>query len=229
MMDGRPIIAVAASAPGRCGNYVDALSRLGAVALEACGDVDPMTCDGLLLPGGGDVDPALYGREREPACEAPDRALDDRQLRALQGFVRAGKPVLGICRGHQLINVCFGGTLIQDIPQKAVHDWDDGVNEDKSHPVRAAAGTFPAALHGERFSVNSAHHQAVDRLGGELVAAAWSDDGVLEAFFHRTLPVYGVQWHPERMCFARARRDTVDGAKLIGWFVELCAGRRKGV
>ena len=75
------------------------------------------------------------------------------------------------------------------------------------------------ALYGERFTVNSAHHQCVDRLGDGLRAAAWSEDGVIEACRHKSLPVYSVQWHPERMCLCHTRADTVDGGTLFRWFI----------
>ena len=147
--------------------------------------------DALLLPGGGDLAPWRYGQENtasrglEPERDAAELALLDR-------FTAAGKPVLGICRGLQTINVFFGGTLLQDIPG---HSAECG--RDRMHPVRSA-GLF-ARLLGERGSVNSAHHQAAGRLGSGLEAAQWSPEGVTEALVHRRLPVWAVQWHPERL------------------------------
>ena len=158
----------------------------------------------------------------EPLCDPPDDALDEMQLTVLDRFVKAGKPVLGTCRGHQIINVYFGGTLIQHLPQSPRHRRDPGASTDKAHPTRAAEGSFLAQLYGTDFTVNSAHHQAVEIPGKDIEVVQWSDDGVVEAFHHTKLPVYGVQWHPERMCFANRRMDTVDGADLFQWFIGQC-------
>ena len=205
-------------------NYLDALSALGAAGEVVRTAEAAEGCAGLLLPGGGDSDPALYGQENV-ACQGVDRALDDLQLAALNAFVRAEKPVLGICRGHQLINIYFGGTLIQHLPASRLHSRDKGVDEDKVHMTRAVPGGFLHALYGESFAVNSSHHQAVDVLGKGLTAVQWSSDGVIEGLAHERLPILAVQWHPERMCFAHARGDTVDGARVIGMFLEDCKRR----
>ena len=147
------------------------------------------------------------------------------QMSALDAFVKAEKPVFGICRGHQLINVFLGGTLIQDLPQAQTHSRC-GASVDKVHVVRSESGSLLHALYGERFSVNSAHHQAIERLGEGLVITQWAPDGVIEAVEHTTLPVFSVQWHPERMCLERARNDTVDGSLVIRYFLKLCAERK---
>ena len=200
------------------------LSALGALPVGVGADVDAEGFDGLLLPGGGDIAPSRYG-QADAGCLYVDPALDDMQFAALGAFVKAGRPVLGICRGHQLVNVYFGGTLIQHLPESPAHSRDTGDAGDKVHPTRAKEKSFLYDLYGPRFATNSAHHQAVDRPGEGLQAVQWSEDGVVEGIAHRTLPVWGVQWHPERMCFAHARADTVDGAKVIEMFLNRCRGR----
>ena len=202
-------------------NYFAALDALGAQGCKIAADTPADEYAGLLLPGGGDVDPARYGQENR-GSGGIDPDLDALQFAACDHFVRAKKPVLGICRGHQLVNVYFGGTLIQDLPSGGVHDWDPGESADKVHVSTALPGTWIAALYGERYPTNSAHHQAVDRPGRGLVIDSYSEDGVVEAMHHESLPVYAVQFHPERMCFAHRRDDTVDGSVLLRWFLSLC-------
>lgn len=167
--------------------YRQALRTVGA---EAASGRDPLRCDALLLPGGGDLDPALYGQEKQ-GSHPPDRTRDREELALLDAFVQAGKPVLGICRGMQVLNVYFGGTLLQDIPG---HSQKHG--KDSNHGV----DTAPSILYNRQWSqVNSAHHQAVDCLGQGLRAIQWAEDGTIEGIVHGRLPVLGVQYHPERL------------------------------
>lgn len=221
MKDGTVTIAIPLLNDEKHKNYFDALEYLGARGVQVDGACDPGDFDGLLLPGGGDLNPALYGAVKCAECGVPDDALDALQMAAMGAFVKARKPVLGICRGHQLINVYFGGTLIQHLPDCACHRKAAG-SGDEVHAVHARKGTALERMYGCDFCTNSSHHQAIDRLGEGLEIVARSEDGVAEAVRHRTLPVCGVQWHPERMGFAHARRDTVDGAKMIQWFLDRC-------
>lgn len=193
--------------PEQFPNYVRALTALGAAVRHT----GPERCEALLLPGGGDVDPRRYGRENAGSREI-DPERDAREFAALRLFIDAGKPVLGICRGAQVINVFFGGTLIQHLEG---HSQIDGV--DRLHGSRAADPAL-LALYGERFTINSSHHQTVERLGTGLVAVQWADDGVIEGIRHRELPVFAVQWHPERL-----RRPT-DGWLLLGQWLETVSG-----
>ncbi len=207
-------------------NYLKAVSGVGAVpvpvtAPEAAGDFD-----GLLLPGGCDIDPARYGQKNN-GSEGMNRALDELQFGMLDVFVKAGKPVFGICRGHQMINVYFGGTLIQHIATTQRHTRGAGANQDKAHTSHAEKGSWLERLYGSEFFVNSSHHQAADKLGEGLVARQWAEDGIVEALEHRTLPIYCVQWHPERMCFRYRREDTVDGSLVLADFVETCRKRKQ--
>lgn len=160
--------------------------------------------DALLLPGGGDMEPWRYGQENA-ASRGLEPERDQAELRLLQEFTAAGKPVLGVCRGLQVINVFFGGTLAQDVPGHGA--WEDG---DRLHSVRTVPSPLPPLLAGR---VNSAHHQAADRLGSGLRAVQWAEDGVTEALCHRRLPVWAVQWHPERL------GNRSPGRRLMGAFL----------
>ncbi|MCI8422597.1 MAG: gamma-glutamyl-gamma-aminobutyrate hydrolase family protein [Lawsonibacter sp.] len=201
-------------------NYFDALTQAGAVPVGGYCPSPDLTCDGLVLCGGGDLDSALFGQENR-GSEAPDHARDAAELALFQAFFQAGKPILGICRGMQVINVALGGTLIQDLPPeaRARHTGPEG---DLVHPVRALEGSLLHDLYGAVFSVNSSHHQAVDRLGEGLRATAWAEEGFPEALDWIDRRIMAFQFHPERMAFSRRRPDTVDTAELLRAFEALC-------
>lgn len=175
--------------------------------------------DGLVLPGGGDIAPSLFHAKNQGSYEI-DEPLDRFQLQVLETFIQAGKPVLGICKGLQIINVYFGGTIIQDLPEYSlsVHKYE---GKDKVHLTKAAGGTFPERLYGSFPVTNSAHHQGVGSVGDGLLVAQYAYDFVIEAMYHKTLPILGVQWHPERMCFSHANPETVDGSLLLSYFITL--------
>ena len=187
----------------RLKNYENALALVGAPLAKT-----PEEADVLLLPGGGDMHPRFYGQEMN-GSEDLDEARDARELMLIGDFLRAGKQVVGICRGLQVLNVYFGGTLRQHIDG---HSQINGA--DRLHAINTAPGLL-RELYGARCTVNSAHHQAVWRLGTGLQVLACADDGTVEAVGHKMLPVFAVQWHPERLCGAFARPETVDGAGLL--------------
>ena len=189
-------------------------------------NVNAADWDGLLLCGGSDMDPAFYGKAIDGSVEI-DRKRDETELAALEAFLKAGKPVMGICRGFQLLNVAFGGTLIQNLPNVPFHRSEEPFRS--VHNVTAAGDSLFARYYGETFSVNSCHHQGVERLGNSLRATAFSPDGLTEALEHTTLPVFGVQWHPERLCGEYLREDAVDGAPLFSYFVRLCQMKKQNL
>ena len=202
-------------------NYVEALEQSGAAVLCALDRGAVQEAQGLLLPGGGDMDPVYYGEKRNGSME-PEVFLDEGQWGLLKAFVQAKKPVLGICRGLQLINVFFGGSLYQDLAERDAHVQKDG--KDQVHPVKAVPqrGGIFSELYGEEFMVNSAHHQGVKEVGEGLRLCLLSGDGVVEALVHESLPIWGVQFHPERMGFSHKNPQTVDGARIFGAFMKLC-------
>ena len=157
--------------------------------------------DGLLLTGGGDIDPGRYGAQPHPRTSRVSGPRDAAELELLDAATQAGLPVLGVCRGMQLVNVARGGTLCQHLPDDAGHAPAPGMFG--SHPVRVAAGTRLAGIlgaNGDGVDVPTAHHQAVDRLGEGLVATAWAEDGVVEAVEAGAAGdpfLVAVQWHPE--------------------------------
>ena len=181
-------------------NYTAALERLGAAVERRNAEA----CDALLLPGGGDIDPRRYG-QRPTRSQDIDAARDACELALFRRFAAEGKPILGICRGLQLVNVALGGTLCQHIDG---HSRADGA--DRRHLVRTDDALL-LSLYGERFPVNSAHHQRAARLGVGLRAAAWAEDGTIEALRHEALPIFAVQWHPERL--------GAEGSRLLAAFL----------
>ena len=204
-------------------NYEKAIQAVGGRPEGGyCPAVD-IGCDGLLLCGGADVDPAYFHQENHGSVGIDSRR-DAAELALIQAFLSAKKPILGICRGLQIINVALGGSLIQDLPPhlQAVHTHDPGSDADKIHLVRAANDSFFAQTYGPLFSVNSSHHQAVDALGDGLRPVLWAEGDIIEGLEHTSLPIFCVQFHPERMSFAKRREDTVDGAPIFQRFLQMC-------
>ena len=167
--------------------------------------------DGLLLPGGGDLDPSRYG-ESNTASRCIDNQLDTKQLKLLAKFVKAKKPVLGICKGIQLINVYFGGSLYQDVSGHM------GVN----HTVTCCkSGSLMEKLYGNSLTAYSSHHQAIKKLGKGLVVTQKCGN-VVEAIEHKTLPIYGVQWHPDLMMNLNVG-GKAQAQKLIRYYLKQCS------
>jgi len=190
--------------------------------------------DGLVLSGGGDLDPALYGAEPHAEAGAPNPVRDSAELALCRQALASGLPLLGICRGLQVINVALGGTLHQHLPDLVGNDSHSPEESGYgSHKVSVASGAQLAAILGRsEAAVPTHHHQAIDRLGAGLVASAWTDDGVIEAVEFMQTPVewqpgsatapfmVAVQWHPE------AGDDPSLFAALIAAASQPGAGRR---
>ena len=161
--------------------------------------------DGLILTGGEDVDPAWYHTELSPLTNPPDRQRDLFELALFAAARQRELPILGICRGIQLINVALGGTLYQDVPSERPGpvDHNRGVaRADRSHAIRLTRGSLAAeALGTTSLRVNSFHHQAVRDLAPKLVATGWSEDDLIEAVESAEGEPWmlAVQWHPEEM------------------------------
>lgn len=213
-------------APDGGANYRAAVAGAGGLPGAGYCPAPDLTCDGLILCGGGDIHCAQYGQE-DRGSHPPDLERDRAELALFRAFFAAGKPILGICRGLQLINVALGGTLIQDLP-RALRDLHTSPQGDLVHTVRARPGSLLHRLYGPDFSVNSAHHQAIDRLGEGLTVSAWAEQDIPEALQWEDRRIFAVQFHPERMSFARRRPDTVDGEAVFHTFVEICRGNAPG-
>ena len=180
---------------GQTTNYENACTQAGLSAYTSLSISELCTCDGLILPGGGDITPLFYGQAQN-GSRSIDTELDILQIQALDFFVHNHKPILGICKGMQLINIYFGGTLVQDMPNSAYHQHPDG---DILHPSSALPGSILHKLYGENFIINSNHHQAIDKLAKSLCVIQSAPDGIIEGFIHHTLPILALQWHPERI------------------------------
>ena len=200
------------------------LDRIDAEVILGLEPTDTSCLDGacgLLLPGGGDIDPALYGRERHPRTHNVSHRRDAFELTLIAEALERDMPIFAICHGMQLLNVHFGGTLEQhlaDDPTRLDHDRDRPRAE-PVHKVSVEERTTLAAAMGRSGDVNSHHHQGLDLVPDALEKIAWAEDGVLEAVVAPEYSwVLGVQWHPEAMA------DTdLDQRGLFEMFVEAAA------
>ena len=163
-------------------------------------------CDGLLVPGGIDIDPSLYGESPDIHLGEVDAALDKAELISLQTALSDSMPVFGICRGLQLMNVFCGGTLYQDLPSQ----FDGELIPHRQTSARSEVSHTAAILPDSRLysmlgcdivSVNSLHHQAVKKLGKSLSVSALAEDGVVEGIEHENGSWFAVQWHPEELTY----------------------------
>ncbi|MEV8068819.1 gamma-glutamyl-gamma-aminobutyrate hydrolase family protein [Streptomyces sp. NPDC085995] len=156
--------------------------------------------DGLVVSGGPDVEPARYGAERHPRTGPAHTVRDAWESALIEAALAAGRPLLGICRGMQLLNVVLGGTLVQHLPDEVGHGGHCGPpGVFARHTVKPVPGTLLAATLPGEVTVSTYHHQAVDRLGAGLVAGAHAEDGTVEAVELPTAKAFAlaVQWHPE--------------------------------
>ena len=189
--------------------------------------------DGLLLQGGADMSPKSYGESPINPAWAGDEVRDAYEIELFHEFVSQGKPVFGICRGHQVINVALGGSLYQDIatqcPGGACSHRDDKLYDQHFHDVRVLPGTWLSRLYPnmETAKINTIHHQAIKGLGEGLVVEAMSEpDGMVEAVrWEGHSFVVGVQWHPEFM--DPKDPSLFDSRPLLRAFLAACEHRKK--
>ncbi len=184
-------------------DYGSSVAAAGGLPVELSRDADVADIisrlDGLILTGGADLDPSHYGAQPDPKLGSVEVERDAWEF-ALYAQARQRKlPILGICRGFQLINVAEGGTLIQhvELDEGSGHPQWDVDGRSATHQVSCLSGSLIASLIGEEAAVNSLHHQVIGVLAQGLVAEASAPDGVLEAFVIPGSPVLAVQWHPE--------------------------------
>ena len=190
--------------------------------------------DGLVLQGGTDIAPESYGETPLSPEWSGDRIRDRYETGLLRAFMALGKPVMGICRGCQLINVALGGTLYQDIPTQmpeAIAHRDDERYDHQFHEVALVPGSKLAGLYPgvERSEINSIHHQGIKVLAPELeVEARAVPDGMIEAVRWRGPSyLFGMQWHPEFMAQRQIHPDQLDGGPILTEFVEAARARRQ--
>jgi putative glutamine amidotransferase len=210
-------------------DYITSLIKAGAIPLilpiapGSCAEQYTELCDGFLLSGGCDVNPKFFDQDPMPDCGIFDTERDEMEFQLVRQSIKKGKPVFGICRGLQVMNVALGGTLIQDIASELDHpiQHEQKVSRrEGSHRVRLEKDTHLFQVLGEQETVmvNSLHHQSIDRLGDGLRTAAFSADGIIEAMDMTENGLMGVQWHPESMTAGGS--DMMLG--LFKHFVTLC-------
>lgn len=213
--------------------YLRSLTYAGALPLllpleiseEDCRQLIDMV-DGILFTGGDDIHPFLYGEDTHLKCGAVSQARDSLELTLFSMAMEAGKPIFGICRGLQLINVAMGGTLYQDLPSQFTSDFPIAHKQPfpykiPSHTVDIEKDTLLSRILGEDVSsiaVNSMHHQAIKDLANGLVSCAVAPDQLIEAAYAPDYPfLLGVQWHPEHLSSFQP-----EAAKLFEAFVNAC-------
>jgi putative glutamine amidotransferase len=226
-MERGPLVAVTCYPPDAEGRvalpqeYIDAVRRArGRPVLVPPGEPEPLAvlerCDALVLAGGGDIRPEMYGGASHPMVYGGSAARDDTENALVGGVLRDGIPTLAICRGMQVLNVVLGGSLHAHLPDvvgdDVVHRIAPG--EPAPHSISIAEDSLVARTMGAvAITPMSSHHQAVDHLGRELRAVGWAEDGVVEAVEHATHPwLAAVQWHPE----LTADRDPTQQALFDG-------------
>jgi len=219
-----PLIAIAQNR--RMSDYVESIRRAGGEPVEVVPGAETpeqilARVGGLMLTGGGDVDPSLYGDPPHATFEAAETGRDQFEIALSRAAVAGGVPFLAICRGMQVLNVAMGGTLVQDIPSQITGALDHSIREPRhhiAHEVWISKGSKLSALladhmeDGETCHVNSRHHQAVKQVADGFVVTATSPDGVVEAMEMPDAPFcIAVQWHPENFWRTGEFRELFQG------------------
>ncbi|MGN0905566.1 MAG: gamma-glutamyl-gamma-aminobutyrate hydrolase family protein [Bullifex sp.] len=199
-------------------SYVRGIMNAGADPVILIPGSDPARMismvDGLLLQGGKDISPSLYGEEKTPECGPNDIIEDKFHIDLIKEAIRQKKPILGICRGLQIINVTLGGTLYQHLPNQEHKHFED--YENPSHTITVVPGTKLASIFGEGIlPVNSLHHQGIKKIAPSLAAAAYSPDGLIEAV--EADGIIALQCHPEAL-----KEKHGEYQRLFDFFIENC-------
>ncbi len=183
-------------------NYKNAVISANAIPTITLSQISIEPFHMLILPGGGDIEPSFYN-QKNTASRQVDKRLDQIQFYYLNQFIQSKKPVIGICKGMQLINVYFGGNIIQDmtVSQNETHSYQE---QDMYHDIYENSGFHYNLFKNLDFlqymtTVNSAHHQCIGHLGTNLTILHYAKDLVPESIVHTSLPIIGFQWHPERL------------------------------
>lgn len=184
--------------------YPKGIAAVGGLPVQLTRDADPIEMvsrlDGLVMTGGADPDPTLYGEHPHPDLGEVERGRDDWELSLIRAALGRRLPMLCVCRGAQLLNIALGGTLVQHLDEAGVHALWDSPRSDRCHTVRVSDGSKLGALYGPSVVTNSLHHQAVGRPGDGVIVTGTADDGVIEGFELDGRPeVLAVQWHPEML------------------------------
>lgn len=204
--------------------YEWAVRRAGGVPLSCYCPSVFLPAEGLLLGGGGDIDPAFLGVEDHGSRDI-DLARDLAEFALVRVFMAQKKPIFGICRGHQVLNTALGGSLLQDIGldlERFHSPTPHGLHADLFHTIVTQEESLLARLYGPVALVNSWHHQAVERAGEGMQITAKSESGLIEATEHEKLALLSVQFHPERLRTKDTECFLAEGDLLFTHFVDLC-------
>jgi len=216
-------------------DYIAAVSESGAIPvlippLENSAKLEQILSgiDGIIITGGDDISPELYGEQNTGLSFNTSLVRDDAEKYMLKKVIESGYPILGICRGFQLINIYFGGKLYQDLETQfriGINHRNQLVNsEELHHEVRIEDGTMLfEIIRSERFMVNSRHHQGVREPGKGLIPAAFASDGLIEAVENPEMNIVAVQWHPENL-FRRGGKYGAIFSDLINRCEKIKAG-----
>lgn len=206
-------------------SYTHSIVKSGGIPVIACEELAETyaeMCDALLMTGGPDVSPGLYGEEPLNDTVKCDPIRDEYETELFNAFLARRKPIMGICRGCQFINVSFGGKLWQDMPEEGFNHRDRSVR----HSITAEEGSILYGLFGREFMVNTIHHQCVKTAGDGLRITARSPMGFVEAYQHKSLPIFAVQFHPEKLSNEYNDQTTPDFKPLFDYFIRLSMAER---
>ena len=216
----KPKILLSASNTESLKNYINAVEKSGGIPYPIFSQtINTQNFDGFILCGGGDISPKFYNQENTGSKDI-NLKRDKAEFKLLEGFIKSKKPILGICRGHQVINVFFGGDLYQDISYSKFHIAKN--NEDNLHRINIKRGSKLSRMYGNSIITNSAHHQAIKKVGDGLIETALWNEKLNEAIEHINLPIFSVQWHPERIFEKEIIKGCAKGKTIFDYFISIC-------